>query len=600
MGSPIKTTTEPQRFQPLQLQANLTKAFMLWQLFNARMAQASAKTRPASSAGDMAFPNALKNWFINLAYHPARIIQHNQELLQKQFSLWQRLNMRLLGFPGISLSDDESNKDRRFKDPAWKEGPLSEAVMQTYLNFAGYWKALAELDTRLPEQESKKAQFFLNNLLDALAPNNFPHTNPQVWQAIRDTNGDNLVKGMENLLNDFQDGELRIRMTDMQAFELGRDIATTPGQVVFRNELMELIQYTPTTGTVRKTPLLIVPPWINKYYILDLREQNSFVKWAVEQGHTVFMISWINPGSEQRDLTFDEYVEKGTLTAMDMIEQATGEREVNMVGYCLGGTLSGITLAWLAAKGDGRVKSATFFTTLLDFSEPGEIGVFLDDAQVTSIEERMDKNGGYLEGKNMGAAFNMLRANDLIWSFFVNLYLLGKDPIPFDLLYWNSDSTRMPAAMHSFYLRNMYLNNRLREPGGITVNGAAIDLSKVTTPVYFVSTQDDHIAPWKTTYKGAQLFSGPVRFVLGQSGHIAGIVNPAAKDKYGHWTNGTLATDPDQWLKSATPSKQSWWHDWDKWVSAYAGEQTEAREPGAGKLPAMCPAPGTYVKVKAG
>ncbi len=599
MGSPIKVTTEPQHFQPLLLQANLTKAFMLWQLFNARMAQASFKTPPAISPGDMAFPSAVKNWFVNLAYHPARIIKHNQELLQKQFSLWQRLNMRLLGFPGISISD-ENKSDRRFKDPAWKEGPLGETAMQSYLNFADYWKALAELDTHLPEHESQKAQFFLNSLLDALAPNNFPQTNPQVWQAIRDTNGENLVKGMENLLNDFQDGELRIRMTDMQAFELGRDIATTPGQVVFRNELMELIQYTPTTDKVRKTPLLIVPPWINKYYILDLREQNSFVKWAVEQGHTVFMISWVNPGSEQRDLTFNEYVEKGTLTAMDMIEQATGEHEVNMVGYCLGGTLSGITLAWLAAKGDGRVKSATFFTTLLDFSEPGEIGVFLDDAQVTSIEERMDKNGGYLEGKNMGAAFNMLRANDLIWSFFVNLYLLGKDPIPFDLLYWNSDSTRMPAAMHSFYLRNMYLDNRLKDPGGITILGEAIDLRKIKTPVYFVSTQDDHIAPWKSTYQGAQLFSGPVRFVLGQSGHIAGIVNPAAKDKYGHWTNDQLAADPDQWLKDATPSKKSWWHDWDQWVSMYAGEQADAREPGTGKLPALCSAPGTYVLAKSG
>jgi polyhydroxyalkanoate synthase len=401
---------------------------------------------------------------------------------------------------------------------------------------------------------------------------------------------------LENLLHDFQDGELKIRMTDTEAFELGKDIATTPGKVVFRNELIELIQYTPTTEKVRQRPLLIVPPWINKYYILDLREKNSYVRWAVEQGHTVFLISWRNPGADQGHLSFDDYLQLGTLAALDAVEAASGERELNVAGYCLGGTLTAATLAYLAGNNDDRIKSATFFTTLIDFSEPGEIGVFLDEQQVSALEKLMESNGGYLDGKNMGSAFNMLRSNDLIWSFFVNLYLLGNDPMPFDLLYWNSDSTRMPQAMHSYYLRNMYLANKLAQPCGINLSGTDIDLSKVTTPVYFVSAHDDHIAPWKTTYLGAQLFSGPVRFVLGESGHIAGIVNPASVNKYGHWTNDELSADADDWFKAAQKSDLSWWHDWDKWVSEFAGEETDPREPGQGKLGILCDAPGTYVK----
>lgn len=597
MGKPLMSN-EAMRFNPLLLQANLNKAFGLWQQFNLQMVKAQAGTKPATSPGDFAFSNAAALWGANLFRHPVEVQQANTALLQKQTRLWQGLTLRMWGFSGMSLSDEE-NRDRRFKDPAWKENPLGEAFMQSYLNMAGYWKTLIGLNSGMPEHEAQKASFFLNNMVDALSPNNFAHTNPQVWQAVRDSNGENLVRGMENLLNDCKDGELRIRMTDMQAFELGRDIATTPGQVVFRNELIELIQYTPTTEKVRQRPLLIVPPWINKYYILDLREQNSYVKWAVDQGHTVFIMSWTNPGAEQRNLGFDDYLKSGTLAALDAIEQATGEREVNMAAYCLGGTLAGMTLAWLAANNDDRVKSATFFTTLLDFAEPGEIGVFLDDAQVTALEKRMDNNGGYLDGKNMGAAFNMLRSNDLIWSFFVNLYLLGKDPMPFDLLFWNSDSTRMPAAMHSFYLRNMYLHNRLREPGGITLLGTSIDLRKVKTPVYFVSAHDDHIAPWRSTYAGAKLFSGPVRFVLGQSGHIAGIVNPASVDKYGHWVNDTLDAEAGEWFKKAKLVNKSWWHDWDTWVSVFAGEPVDARNPGAGKLPALCAAPGTYVRIKA-
>ena len=592
MGKPLETV-EATPINPALLQANLIKATGLWQQFNNKMlaAQMSGGSNQADSS---AFLKATSSWAFNLLKQPETLQQASMDLMNNQLQMWQRTYAKMMGFD-VSISD-ESVRDRRFRDPAWKENPTSEITMQSYLNFSGFMKTLTSAHDGMDSKEAAKAEFYVNTMVDALAPNNFAISNPQVWQKVQETNGENLVKGLENLLHDFQDGELKIRMTDTEAFELGKDIATTPGKVVFRNELMELIQYTPTTEKVRQRPLLIVPPWINKYYILDLREKNSYVKWAVEQGHTVFLISWRNPDTDQRHLSFDDYLQLGTLAAVDAIEAASGEREVNIAGYCLGGTLTAATLAYMAANKDDRVKSATFFTTLIDFSEPGEIGVFLDEEQVSSLEKLMESNGGYLDGKNMGSAFNMLRSNDLVWSFFVNLYLLGNDPMPFDLLYWNSDSTRMPQAMHSYYLRNMYLENKLAQPCGINLSGTDIDMSKVTTPVYFVSAHDDHIAPWKTTYLGTQLFGGPVRFVLGESGHIAGVVNPASVNKYGHWVNEDLSTDAEAWLKGAEKSDLSWWHDWDKWVSEFAGDEAEAREPGKGKLEVLCDAPGTYVK----
>lgn len=598
MGKPFDAAITD-HFDHVELQANLNKAFGLWQQFLLRATGAAVKTKPRLSAGDRAFQNSAMRWAANLVWHPFALAQANYKLIQDQAQLSQRISLQMLGFSGVAISEESSLNDRRFKDPAWRENPVGETLMQSYLNIAGYWKSVINITEGLPEHEAQKATFFLNSLVDALSPNNYAASNPQVWKMVYDTQGANLVKGMENLLNDFQEGELHIRMTDIKAFELGKNIATTPGKVVFRNELMELIQYSPSTEKVRKRPLLVVPPWINKFYILDLREQNSYVKWAVDQGHTVFIISWVNPSTEQRNLSFDDYLQSGTLAALDAIEQATGEREVNVAGYCLGGTLTGATLAWLTANQDDRIKSATFFTTLLDFSEPGEIGVFLDEPQVAALEQRMEDNGGYLDGKNMGSAFNMLRANDLVWSFFVNLYLLGKDPMPFDLLFWNSDSTRMPAAMHSFYLRKMYLENKLCQPNGVKLLNTPIDLNKVTTPVYFVSAYDDHIAPWKSTYDGAQLFAGSVRFVLGQSGHIAGIINPASADKYGHWVNEQLPASSEAWFKEAQLVNKSWWHDWDIWVSDYAGGEAEARVPGTGKLVELGDAPGTYVRVKA-
>jgi len=414
------------------------------------------------------------------------------------------------------------------------------------------------------------------------------------------TGGQNLVKGLNNLLEDLSRGggdQVRMRMTDEAAFKLGVNIATTPGKVVFQNELIQLIQYFPADGPVYRRPLLIIPPWINKYYILDMREKNSFIKWAVGQGHTVFVISWVNPDEKLAHKGFDDYLSEGTLAALDAIEKATGEREVNAIGYCLGGTLLACTLGYLAAKKDPRVVSGTLFASLVDFEEAGELEVFIDEKQVAALEKRMHKRG-YLEGSEMATTFNMLRANDLIWSFVVNNYLLGRDPFPFDLLYWNSDSTRMPATMHSFYLRKMYIENRLVQPGGLTLAGVPIDLARVKTPLYFVSTLEDHIAPWRSTYRGAKHLPGPVRFVLGGSGHIAGIVNPPEANKYSYWTNPNLADDPEQWLKDASQHPGSWWTDWAGWVARHGGDKVPPRIPGKGKLKAIEDAPGAYVKMR--
>jgi polyhydroxyalkanoate synthase len=442
--------------------------------------------------------------------------------------------------------------------------------------------------------------FYTRQYIDAVSPSNFLLTNPEVLRETVASGGHNLVKGLSNLLEDLSrgDGEqLRLRMTDEKAFQLGVNIATTPGKVVYQNELIQLIQYQPEKGTVHRRPLLIIPPWINKYYILDLRESNSFVKWAVGAGHTVFVISWVNPGKALAGKRFDDYLSEGVLAALDAVERATGEREANVVGYCLGGTLLAAALGYLEAKKDARIASATFLASLIDFAEGGELEVFIDEQQVKALEKKMARRG-YLEGSEMATTFNMLRANDLIWSFVVNNYLLGRDPFPFDLLYWNSDSTRMPAAMHSFYLRNMYMKNLLAKPGGIRLHGVPIDLTHVKTPVYFVSTLEDHIAPWRSTYAGAKLFGGPVRFVLGGSGHIAGIVNHPAANKYAYWTGTKLSDKPDQWLEAASQHPGSWWTDWSGWVAQYGGGKVPARVPGKGKLKAIEEAPGSYVRMR--
>ncbi|MGA3001400.1 MAG: class I poly(R)-hydroxyalkanoic acid synthase [Acetobacteraceae bacterium] len=533
-----------------------------------------------------------------LMANPAHLMQAQFGLWQDYMSLWQNTARRMLGIDTEPVIDSATG-DRRFKDSAWKDNEIFDFIKQSYLLSARYVQDVVTHVEGLDDKTAQKVDFYAKQFVDAMSPSNFVLTNPEVLRKTAETGGENLLKGLNNLLTDLEQGKgkLRIKMTDMDAFKLGENIGVTPGKVVYQNDLMQLIQYNPTTAKVLQRPLLIGPPWINKFYILDLRPRNSFVKWAVAQGHTVFVISWVNPDEKLAEKGFEDYMREGYLAALDAIELATGEREVNVIGYCLGGTLLAATLAWMAAKNDYRIKTATFFVTMLDFKEAGELGVFIDEEQLSALEEKMNKRG-YLEGSEMATTFNMLRANDLIWSFVVNNYLLGNDPFPFDLLYWNADSTRMPAKMHSFYLRKMYQENLLCVPGGIELAGVPINLGKITTPAYFLSTREDHIAPWKSTYRGTQLLGGPKRFVLAASGHIAGVVNSPDGGKYNHWINEDLPPDPDEWFKGATELAGSWWPDWHRWICAHGKAQVPAREPGGGKLNSIEEAPGSYVKVK--
>ncbi len=528
---------------------------------------------------------------------PARLLQAQFGFWQDYMTLWQNTAKRMTGGQAEPVIDAPG--DRRFKDQSWKDNEVFDFIKQSYLLSARYVQDVVKDVDGLDPKTAQKVDFYARQFVDAMSPSNFLLTNPEVLRKTAETRGENLIKGLNNLLGDLErgKGQLRIKMTDMDAFKLGENIAVTPGKVVYQNALMQLIQYTPTTAKVLRRPLLIGPPWINKFYILDLRPRNSFVRWAVEQGHTVFVISWVNPDEKLAEMDFADYMKLGYLAALDAIEKATGEREVNAIGYCLGGTLLASTLAYMAAKGDDRIRSATFFVTMTDFAEAGELGVFIDEEQLTALEDKMNKRG-YLEGSEMATTFNMLRANDLIWSFVVNNYLLGNDPFPFDLLYWNADSTRMPAVMHSFYLRKMYQQNLLREPGGISLAGVKIDLRNVKVPTYFLSTREDHIAPWKSTYRGTQLLGGENRFVLAASGHIAGVVNPPEGGKYSHWINNALPADPDAWFAGATEIAGSRWPDWQRWVTGFDKKMVPARTPGDGKLKAIEDAPGSYVAVR--
>ncbi|MDY0014301.1 MAG: class I poly(R)-hydroxyalkanoic acid synthase [Rhodocyclaceae bacterium] len=562
--------------------------------------QRQLKKGVAAPADELGVAQAFMDMMAKLLANPYKLAQAQMNLVWDYFSLWQHSMMRFAGMPAVPVAAPAKD-DKRFKDEEWQDHFLFDFIKQSYLITARHIHDTVCCVEGLDDQSQKKVNFYTRQYIDALSPSNFAMTNPEVFRETVKSHGQNLVKGLNNLLRDVEDGggNLRVKMTDTSAFEAGKNVATTPGKVVFQTEMMQLIQYTPTSEKVLKRPMLIVPPWINKFYILDLRESNSYVRWCVEQGHTVFVISWVNPDERLAQKSFDSYVIDGVLAALDAIEKQTGEKEVNAAGYCLGGTLLATTCAYLAARKQKRIASATFFTTMLDFSEPGELGVFIDEGQVSSLEKKMFERG-YLEGAEMATTFNMLRSNDLIWSFVVNNYLMGKDPFPFDLLFWNSDSTRMPATMHSFYLRKMYMENQLVVPGGIEIDGVPIDLSKIKIPVYFISTIEDHIAPWKSTYLGALNVGGPVRFVLGGSGHIAGVVNPPSANKYGYWLNpaAKLPATADEWFQGVQQQPGSWWVDWQAWVTAFDPELTEARDPAKGKLKVLEDAPGTFVKIR--
>lgn len=530
---------------------------------------------------------------------PAKLFEAQMAFWQDYVHLWQHATSRFMG-KATSPVAEPSPGDRRFAAKEWSENALFDFVKQSYLLSAKHIQSTVKSVGGLDAKTTKKVDFYTRQFVDAMAPTNFALTNPEVLKATLESGGENLVKGLTNLIDDLErgNGRLDIKMTDPDAFEVGVNIAVTPGKVVFQNPLIQLIQYQPTTEQVMRRPLLIIPPWINKFYILDLREKNSFVKWATDQGITVFVVSWVNPDARLAQKSFTDYMLEGPLAALDAIEQATAEREVNAIGYCLGGTLLAATLAVMAARGDDRIKSATYFASMVDFAEAGELSVFIDEEQLKFLETRMER-AGFLEGADMATTFNMLRANDLIWSFVINNYLMGKDPFPFDLLYWNSDSTRMPAAMHSFYLRKMYQENLLREPGGIALDGVPVDLRAIKTPTYVLSTREDHIAPWRSTYAAMHLYSGPRRFVLSASGHIAGVVNPPAAQKYCYWTNSAKPKSPDKWLEKAERHDGSWWPNWLEWLSRYCGGTVPAREPGDGKFELLEDAPGSYVTVKA-
>lgn len=535
----------------------------------------------------------------DLLLHPLRFASAELDLGRKHLSLGYYTLARLMGREKPPVAQPEKD-DRRFQADDWHKHLPFDVLHQAYLiNTRAFLDWVQHMEG-VPASGRDQMVFYARQLTSALSPSNYPLTNPEVLRITWERKGMNLVDGGRQLVEDLRQNPslFNVGMTDRSAFEVGRNLATTPGKVVYQNELMQLIQYAPTTETVSKRPVLIVPPWINKYYILDLTARNSFIQWLVDQGQTVFIISWRNPGPSLRDKGWDDYMQQGPLEAMAAVTEATGEERMNVIGYCIGGTLLGSTLAWLKKKRRKPVVSATYLTTLLDFSDPGGIGVFINDHSIRGIE-RMLQRKGYLDGRAMAFTFNLLRENELFWSFWTNHYLKGEKPAAFDILYWNTDGTNLPARMHSFYLREMYLNNRLIEPDALTLNGESINLRDIDVPSFFLSARQDHIAKWKSTYRGALVHGGDVRFVLSGSGHIAGVVNPPYKEKYGYWTNDTLSPDADTWFAEAEHHAGSWWPHWIEWLGQYAGDQVPARIPGDGHLPALEDAPGSYVRMKA-
>ena len=530
---------------------------------------------------------------------PEKFAERQTKLTEELIDLWGRTNRRFMGETVVPLVKPAPG-DGRFRDPEWTENPFFDFCKQAYLLSTNWAEEMIKDAQGVDESVRRRAYLYLNQITSALSPSNFPVTNPEVLRMTLTSNAENLVSGMSQLLNDLESsGELlKIRQTDLSAFSVGKNLAVTPGKVMFRNEVVELIQYSPTTPTTFEIPLLIIPPWINKYYILDLVPKKSFIGWLVNQGFTVFVVSWINPTEQLSNKTFEDYMHEGVLQPLDWVLQLTGQEKANVLGYCVGGTLLGTTLAYMAAKGDTRFSSASFLATQLDFTKAGDLLAFIDDEQLEVLEKTMDEYG-YLDGARMSAVFNMLRPKDLIWPYVVNNYLLGKQPFPFDLLYWNSDTTRMSPANHRFYLREYYQANKLAK-GELEIGGVKLDLGKVTLPVYELATREDHIAPAESVLIGARLFGGPVRYVLAGSGHIAGVINPPASDKYSHWVPGDLdlqtSSSVKDWLEKATEVTGSWWPDYAHWLAHQSGERIDAREPGGEDVEPICDAPGTYVK----
>jgi polyhydroxyalkanoate synthase subunit PhaC len=528
---------------------------------------------------------------------PERLMEAQTRLWAQYTEIWNNAWAKTLGQTVTPVAVPAKN-DKRFKDKEWTDNSFYDFIKQVYLVSSRWAQDMVQAADGVDPHTKQKAKFYIDNIANALSPSNFPMTNPEVLRSTLESSGENLLRGIEKLEADFKssDGKLRISQVDGSGFKLGENIATTPGKVVFRNDVFELIQYSPQGARAFEIPLLIVPPWINKFYILDLNEKKSFVRFCVENGLTVFVVSWANATEAHASKTFADYMRDGFLTAVSKVLEATGAPRLNTVGFCIGGSLMASSLGYMAAKRDTRVNAATFLTTQVDFEKAGDLMVYVDDEQVKWIEERM-QDKGYLPGARMADAFNLLRSNDLIWNYVVNNYLLGKDPPPFDLLYWNSDSTRMPANVHSFYLREFYMNNRLSQ-GRMVLDNTRIDLSQVKIPIYNLACRDDHIAPLPSVFRVGQFFGGDTKLVVSGSGHIAGVVNPPAANKYQYWTNDKAAASPEDWMKSATEHPGSWWADWIDWITNRSGDKVHAPVPGEGPLKALCDAPGEYVRVK--
>ncbi len=538
----------------------------------------------------------VRQWFAD----PVRAAESQTDLLRGYFDVWNSTVRRMMGEAVEPVASPEPG-DSRFKDAEWSNNPYFDFWKQTYL-VTSHWAEKVLDDTQgLDERTRQRAEYYFRQVASALSPSNFPVTNPEVMRATFQSNGENLLRGVGNLVADLEgSGDLlKISQTDTTAFEVGRNLAITPGKVVFQNDILQLIQYTPSTPKVREVPLLIVPPWINKFYILDLTEQKSFIKYIVAQGFTVFVVSWVNPDQRLAHKTFEDYMREGIHAATDAVQRETGQKKVNIVGYCVGGTLLATTLAYDAATGRDNYKSATFFAAQADFTKAGDLLLFIDDAQLKSLEEMMAERG-YLDGSRMATVFNMLRPRDLIWPYIVNNYMLGKKPFPFDLLYWNQDSTRMPPANHSFYLREFYKDNKFAK-GEMKIGGVRLDPKKIKLPVYELAAREDHIAPAKSVFISSRLFGGPVEYVMAGSGHIAGVINPPIEGKppkYQYWTNGDRVDNLEEWVEGAAETPGSWWPHWMQWLRKQSGKEVAAREPGT-TLGVIEDAPGSYVRAKA-
>ena len=594
---------QPPRADPKELARNIARFLEQSGKVASALAQRSKEMSGpysvTSEAGEAAkvFGQVASQW----ANEPAKFVGAQGKLLQGYAELCGRSVRRFLGEEVEPVAKPERG-DARFKDADWNESQFFDFWKQAYLITAQWAEEMVDDTEGLDENTRRKAEYYVNQIASALSPSNFVLTNPEVMRETLARNGENLVQGITQLATDLRESKslMPFRQTDLDAFEVGRNLAVTPGNVVFQNDIIQLIQYSPATQQVHEVPLLIIPPWINKYYILDLVPEKSFIAWAVAQGFTVFTISWVNPGETLSGKTFQDYMFEGVLAAVGAVQKATGHEKLNALGYCVGGTLLAATLAYMAAKGDERITSATFLAAQVDFTKAGDLLVFIDDAQLKALEEMMDEQG-YLEGSRMSAVFNMLRPRDLIWPYIVNNYLLGKQPLAFDLMFWNSDSTRMPAANHGFYLREFYQENKLAK-GEMELGGERLNIKKIDLPIYELATREDHIAPASSVFTGAKLFSGPVRFVLAGSGHIAGVVNPPARKKYQHWTGNEPSSNKhpaptlQDWLDAASEHAGSWWPDWSEWLGRHSGEKISARKPGDGELKPIQDAPGSYVK----